>query len=152
MIWEYRRDVSEIERTFARVEEGYLPSLAESAWLLDREQLGILVDGIQRLPDFDRRELTMERQRLLDTLPSYVPPALLATGGGLVLIAGISFLATGLEAAVNGRVGPDFLAGASLSLPGIAAFVFGFMWSRERSLDREQFEDRIEEIEKELGW
>ena len=59
VIWEYRRDVSEIARTFARVEEGYLPSLAESAWLLDREQLGILVDGIQRLPDFDYAAVTV---------------------------------------------------------------------------------------------
>ncbi|MBL8954926.1 MAG: hypothetical protein JNK82_29385 [Myxococcaceae bacterium] len=102
--------------------------------------------------DFERRELALERQRLLDAMPSYVPPALLATGGGLLLIAGVSFLATGLDAALKGQPGPDFWFGAPSTLVGLAAFVFGFMWGRERSLDREPFEARIEEIEKELGW
>jgi hypothetical protein len=102
--------------------------------------------------DFERRELALERQRLLDTIPSYVPPALLATGGALVLIAGITFLAVGLDGALRGRPGADFWVGAPATLVGLASFVFGFMWGRERSLDREPFEERIEEIEKELGW
>lgn len=59
VIWEYRRDLSEIERRFASVEQSYLPSVAESAWLLDREQLRILVEGIQRLPDFGYAAVTV---------------------------------------------------------------------------------------------
>jgi len=111
-----------------------------------------LVPPKPRLPDLERKALTLERQRLLDTMPSFVAPALLGTGGGLVLLAGIPLFATGLEAAFKGRVQPDFVAGVSMTLVGLAAFVFGFMWGHERSLDREPFEDRIEEIEKELGW
>ncbi len=102
--------------------------------------------------DLHRRELVIERQKLIDTMPSYVPPALLVTGGGLALLTGITFLATGLEAALQGHPGPDFIVGASGTLVGLAAFVFGFIWGRERSLDREPFEERIEEIEQELGW
>jgi PAS domain S-box-containing protein len=49
---EYRRDVDGIERRFAEVENSYLPSIVGSAWLLDRAQLQVLLDGIARLPDF----------------------------------------------------------------------------------------------------
>jgi PAS domain S-box-containing protein len=51
VLWEYSREVRDIERGFDVVEKSYLPSLSESVWLVDHEQLRILLAGIQRLPN-----------------------------------------------------------------------------------------------------
>jgi PAS domain S-box-containing protein len=61
---EYRRDVDEIEQRFDVIEKSYLPSISESAWLLDREQLRILLQGIKRLPDLSYVEVTHTEGRL----------------------------------------------------------------------------------------
>ncbi|MFY9314382.1 MAG: PAS domain S-box protein [Burkholderiales bacterium] len=57
---EHRRGVLELERHFALVEESYLPSLMESAWLVDREQMRILVEGLGRLPYFGHVAVTVD--------------------------------------------------------------------------------------------
>lgn len=64
LAWEYRRDVHAIERMFASVERGHLPSVVESAWLIDREQLQILVGGIRQLPDLDYAEVRIGEERI----------------------------------------------------------------------------------------
>ncbi|CAA6605390.1 Signal transduction histidine kinase [Rhodospirillaceae bacterium LM-1] len=48
---EYRDESSKIEEVFSQIEEGYLGSLTETAWLEDRDRLSLLVMGIARLPN-----------------------------------------------------------------------------------------------------
>jgi PAS domain S-box-containing protein len=47
---DYRRDVAAIERRMSEIESGYIQSLGEGLWNLDRRQLELQVDGILRLP------------------------------------------------------------------------------------------------------
>ena len=47
----YRYDVSVIERRLDDIEKGYLGSLAESLWQVDRRQLELQLKGIASLPD-----------------------------------------------------------------------------------------------------
>ncbi len=48
---EYRDESRKIEEVFTLIEEGYLGSLTETAWLEDRDRLSLLVMGIGRLPN-----------------------------------------------------------------------------------------------------
>ncbi len=73
---DYRYDVGAIERRLAEVEQGYLDSLAESLWQLDRKQLELQLNGITSLPEV-----------------TYA--AVIETGNGLQPLA----VATGLEGA-----------------------------------------------------
>ena len=47
---DYRREVAAIERRMSEIESGYVQSLGEGLWNLDRRQLELQVDGILRLP------------------------------------------------------------------------------------------------------
>jgi len=48
---DYRFDVSAIEQRLAEIEKGYLSSLAEGLWQLDRKQLELQLRGIGSLPE-----------------------------------------------------------------------------------------------------
>jgi hypothetical protein len=111
-----------------------------------------LVQPKPRPRDEHRHELQVERQRLLDTMPSFVLPTVVTTGGGLALVIGGALGIVGLAGALRDRPDTVFLIGAPLGIIGLAAFVFGLVWERERYLQREPFTERIEEIERELGW
>jgi PAS domain S-box-containing protein len=54
---DYRFDVSAIERRLAEVEKGYLNSLAEGLWQLDRRQLELQLKGIASLPEVTYAEV-----------------------------------------------------------------------------------------------
>lgn len=62
--WEYRREVGDIERRLGVIETSYLPSLAESAWQLDRQQAGILLEGVRRLPDISFAAVTADGEEI----------------------------------------------------------------------------------------
>lgn len=49
---EYRRDIKMNEFHFMQVERGYLHSIAENVWEVDRERLALLVNGIVAFPEF----------------------------------------------------------------------------------------------------
>lgn len=46
----WRSEQAEIGRRLADIEQGYVPSLAASLWAVDRAQVDLMLDGIQRLP------------------------------------------------------------------------------------------------------
>jgi len=48
---DYRFDVSAIEQRLAEIEKGYLSSLAEGLWQLDKKQLDLQLKGIASLPE-----------------------------------------------------------------------------------------------------
>ena len=50
---DYRRDVGQIRRSIAFVGESYLPSLTNSVWVADGEQVQTQLDGLLRLPDIE---------------------------------------------------------------------------------------------------
>lgn len=54
---DYRFDVSAIERRLAEIEKGYLSSLAEGLWQLDRKQLELQLKGIASLPEVSYAEV-----------------------------------------------------------------------------------------------
>src|SRR5512146_2286827 len=57
---EYRRDVDTVEQRFALIQHGYLPSIVDTVWVADRQQLETLLDGIVRLPDFAYAEVRVD--------------------------------------------------------------------------------------------
>jgi PAS domain S-box-containing protein len=53
-LWlDYRRDVAQIERSLQFIESSYLPTLTDSVWVADREQVQTQIDGLLRLPDLE---------------------------------------------------------------------------------------------------
>lgn len=102
--------------------------------------------------DEQRRALLVERQHLLDSRPSYVPPIALSVVGGVSTIFGAGLLGMGVPRAIHGQVVETFIIGLPMTLLGLAAFGFGLVWVRERVLDREPYDERIHEIERELFW
>jgi len=46
----WRSEQAEIERRLGDIAQGYVPSLAASLWAVDRAQVALMLDGIQRLP------------------------------------------------------------------------------------------------------
>jgi PAS domain S-box-containing protein len=54
---EYRKDLQSIEDNFAMIESGYLPSLAQAAWVYDEDQLHVQLEGILGLPGMSYVEI-----------------------------------------------------------------------------------------------
>ncbi len=69
---EYDREMDEIERRFAEIEIAYLPSVKQGLWVMDRQALQVLVDGIHALPDFEYAAIHVEGTRVA---LSGTPPA-----------------------------------------------------------------------------
>ena len=107
-------------------------------------------------PDRTREVLLEERLQLLRELPSFTPPTIATTLGGLALIIGGTLTAVGATYAFSDRAADKdkalFYLGAPLGVLGLAGLVFGLIWERERWLNREPYVDRIDAIERELGW
>jgi diguanylate cyclase (GGDEF)-like protein/PAS domain S-box-containing protein len=59
---EYDRDVSNIHSRFRVIEEGYLPSIVQNVWVMDRKRLQVLLDGIRTLPDFEFAAVSVDGQ------------------------------------------------------------------------------------------
>ena len=51
LYFDYRFDVSAIEQRMGEIEKGYISSLAEGLWQLDRKQLELQLSGIASLPE-----------------------------------------------------------------------------------------------------
>jgi PAS domain S-box-containing protein len=51
LYFDYRFDVSAIEQRMSEIEKGYISSLAEGLWQLDRKQLELQLSGIASLPE-----------------------------------------------------------------------------------------------------
>ncbi len=58
LFWDYKNDISNIEKGIQSIEAGYLDSLASSLWKLDQDQIGIQLDGIMKLPDIGFASIT----------------------------------------------------------------------------------------------
>lgn len=58
LYWDYRNDVSDINKEIHSIEIGYLDSLASSLWKLDQEQIDIQLDGIMKVPDIEYAKIT----------------------------------------------------------------------------------------------
>ncbi|CAK0747761.1 Histidine kinase [Azospirillaceae bacterium] len=59
LYWDYRRDVSLIEKRMAEIEQSYLGSLAGSLWQMDLPQVRLQIEGILRLPDIQSVEVAV---------------------------------------------------------------------------------------------
>jgi len=57
---EYTREMGAIERRFVEIETAYLPSVKQGLWVMDRQALQTLADGIRKLPDFEYAEVRDE--------------------------------------------------------------------------------------------
>lgn len=60
---EFKRDVGYIHDRFAQVEEAYLPSIVQNVWVVDPARLHTLLEGIDRLPDFEFAEVRVDGKR-----------------------------------------------------------------------------------------
>ena len=58
LFWDYKKDLGDIEQGIASIEAGYLDSLASSLWKLDKDQIGIQLDGIMKLQDIGFASIT----------------------------------------------------------------------------------------------
>jgi len=56
----YRRDLAEIDASFAFVASSYAPSLARSVWQFDDEQIGDQLRGLLRLPDVEYARIDVD--------------------------------------------------------------------------------------------
>jgi hypothetical protein len=61
---EYDREVSDIRKRFAEIETAYLPSVRQGLWVMDRQALQVLADGIHQLPDFEYAAIRIENQTI----------------------------------------------------------------------------------------
>lgn len=59
---DYRRDLGQIDRALAFVGTSYLPSLTESVWVADRQQVQTQLDGLLRLPDVEYIGISVDGQ------------------------------------------------------------------------------------------
>ncbi|MDO8934040.1 MAG: EAL domain-containing protein [Rhodocyclaceae bacterium] len=50
---EYDREMRDIQLRFLEIESAYLPSVRQGLWVMDRNALQALVNGMQQLPDFE---------------------------------------------------------------------------------------------------
>ncbi len=57
LYFDFRRDVREIEGRFNEIRLSAVPSLSNSLWVVDHDQLRLLLDGIIRLPDMKMAEV-----------------------------------------------------------------------------------------------
>jgi PAS domain S-box-containing protein len=58
----YRQDLVQIDRSFEFIGESYLPSLTDSVWVSDRDQVQTQLDGLLRLPDIEYLGISVEGQ------------------------------------------------------------------------------------------
>ena len=57
---EFQRDVGYIHERFTQIEEAYLPSIVQNVWVVDPARLHTLLEGINRLPDFEFAEVRVD--------------------------------------------------------------------------------------------
>ena len=57
---EYDREVDAIHQRFTEIETAYLPSVKQGLWVMDRQALQVLADGIRQLPDFGYAAMRVE--------------------------------------------------------------------------------------------
>ena len=57
---EYDRDLKDVHKRFVEIETAYLPSVKQGLWVMDRQALQVLTDGINQLPDFEHAEVSAE--------------------------------------------------------------------------------------------
>jgi len=57
---EFERDVGAIHERFTQIEEAYLPSIVQNVWVVDPARLHTLLEGIDRLPDFEFAEVRVD--------------------------------------------------------------------------------------------
>lgn len=55
---EYQRDVGDLWARVEQAEQGVLPSVVENTWLVDKERLAILLEGLVRIPDLANARVT----------------------------------------------------------------------------------------------
>tara|TARA_R110002049_G_scaffold307590_1_gene508514 strand:+ start:8608 stop:10401 length:1794 start_codon:yes stop_codon:yes gene_type:complete len=58
---EYKRDVNLLFDRVDQVRSGYLKSITNSMWAVDKDQLTLLLDGIYNLPDIERVEIVEDK-------------------------------------------------------------------------------------------
>jgi PAS domain S-box-containing protein len=58
----YRRDLGQIDRSIEFIGKSYLPSLVDSVWVADREQVQTQLDGLLRLPDIEYLGISVDGQ------------------------------------------------------------------------------------------
>lgn len=51
LYFDYRHDMDEIDRTFQQIDQSYLPTLANSLWATDRDEIYLALNGLVRLPN-----------------------------------------------------------------------------------------------------
>ncbi|MCE0558340.1 MULTISPECIES: ATP-binding protein [unclassified Motilimonas] len=51
LLWDYRKDVGQIENSITQIEASFLQPIAASLWNLDEEQVQVQVEGIMNLPN-----------------------------------------------------------------------------------------------------
>ena len=61
---EYDREIGNIEARFTEIETAYLPSVRQGLWVMDRQALQVLADGIHALPDFEYAAMHVEGMRI----------------------------------------------------------------------------------------
>jgi diguanylate cyclase (GGDEF)-like protein/PAS domain S-box-containing protein len=57
---EYAREMGDIEQRFAEIETAYLPSVKQGLWVMDRQALQTLAEGIRQLQDFQYAAMQAE--------------------------------------------------------------------------------------------
>ena len=57
---EYQREVSDIQKRFTEIETAYLPSVRQGLWVMDKQGLQVLAEGIHQLPDFAYAAMIVE--------------------------------------------------------------------------------------------
>lgn len=58
----YRRDLGQIDRSIEFIGKSYLPSLVDSVWVADRQQVQTQLDGLLRLPDIEYLGISVDGQ------------------------------------------------------------------------------------------
>jgi len=58
----YRRDLGQIDRSIEFIGKSYLPSLVDSVWISDRQQVQTQLDGLLRLPDIEYLGISVDGQ------------------------------------------------------------------------------------------
>lgn len=68
ILMEYHDELGKIDAVFSDIQEGYLGSLVETAWLEDRDRLSLLAMGIGRLPNVTRVEVREPSGRIITSV------------------------------------------------------------------------------------
>jgi PAS domain S-box-containing protein len=58
----YRHDLGQIDRSIEFIGKSYLPSLTDSVWVADRQQVQTQLDGLLRLPDIEYLGISVDGQ------------------------------------------------------------------------------------------